>query len=342
MQYIILDLEWNQPWSGSPSSKKVLPVPIHGEIIQIGAVRMLEDQTVADEFQILVCPRYYRRLNRRVSSLTGLKDARLKAEGVPFPEAIERFRAWCGEECVFLTWGFDDITLLRENLQLYRLDTEWVGHWFNAQMMFNAQTDGSSAQKALKTAMEIFGIEPSRPAHDALGDAYHTALICARLDLRRGCSEYESALKEHENGFHGAQMPGCISRQVFHGYEDKAKALGAMEENHCPACGQLMKPGRWYSQPGRRYMTMASCPEHGKYLVRVRLCQEEDGSLRVSRLIYEGTSEAAQSYEKLAQRPRRRSRHRSRKGKNRGAQGQLRAQAAAKHDGQNDGQSKTE
>ena len=312
MQYIILDLEWNQPWPGSPSSKKTLPVPIHGEIIQIGAVRMLEDQTIGDEFQILVRPHYYRRLNRRVSSLTGLKDARLKAEGVSFPQAIEQFRAWCGEDCVFLTWGFDDITLLRENLQLFRLDTQWVGRWFNAQMMFNAQTDGSTAQKALKTAMELLNIEPSRPAHDALGDAYHTALICARLDLQRGCREYDAALKSHENGFHGAQLPGCISRQVFHGYEDKAKALAAMEKTQCPACGQLMEMSRWYSQPGRRYMTMAQCPEHGSYLVRIRLSQDDGEAVRVSRLIYEGSSEAAQSYEKLAQTPKRRPRRRRR------------------------------
>ena len=39
MDYIVLDMEWNQPWPGSPSSKKVLPVDIRGEIIQIGAVR---------------------------------------------------------------------------------------------------------------------------------------------------------------------------------------------------------------------------------------------------------------------------------------------------------------
>lgn len=39
MNYIVLDMEWNQPWPGSPSSKKVLPVSIRGEIIQIGAVR---------------------------------------------------------------------------------------------------------------------------------------------------------------------------------------------------------------------------------------------------------------------------------------------------------------
>ena len=79
-------------------------------------------------------------------------------------------------------------------------------------MIFNAQTDGSTAQKALKTAMEMFEIEASRPAHDALGDAYHTALICARLDLKKGMDEYKQALKSHENGFHGAELPGCLDR----------------------------------------------------------------------------------------------------------------------------------
>ena len=38
MNYIVMDMEWNQPWPGSPSAKKVLPVQIRGEIIQIGAV----------------------------------------------------------------------------------------------------------------------------------------------------------------------------------------------------------------------------------------------------------------------------------------------------------------
>ena len=63
MDYIVLDMEWNQPWPGSPSSRKVLPVQIRGEIIQIGAVRVTEDQRVADEFQVLIKPKYYPRLN---------------------------------------------------------------------------------------------------------------------------------------------------------------------------------------------------------------------------------------------------------------------------------------
>ena len=320
MNYIVMDMEWNQPWPGSPSSKKVLPVQIRGEIIQIGAVRVTEDQQVADEFQILIKPKYYRHLNRRVSKLTGIKETQLREEGVPFPEAIEAFRSWCGEDIVFLTWGFDDIGILKENLRLFELPQDWTDRWYNAQMIFNAQTDGSTAQKALKTAMEIFEIDATRPAHDALGDAYHTALICARLDLKKGAEEYDQALKSHENGFHGAELPGCIGRKVYHDYADKRSALSAMsgEENLCPVCGGRMLGSRWFAQPGHRYMDLATCPEHGKFLIRVRLSQQADGLIRVSRLTYEATSEAAEAYARRAEkadpeevsRPRRRRRRR--------------------------------
>ena len=303
MNYIVLDMEWNQPWPGSPSAKKVLPIAIRGEIIQIGAVKVSEDGCVGDEFQVLIKPKYYRHLNRRVSKLTGIKESRLKEEGIPMQEAMEQFRAWCGEDVVFLTWGFDDIGILRENLQLFGLDDSWAGSWYNAQMIFNAQTDGSNAQKALKTAMEIFEIPATRPAHDALGDAYHTALICAKLDLKRGMQEYAHALKNHENGFHGAELPGCIDRKVFHDFADKRAALSAMtgEENLCPVCGSRMLGSRWFAQPGHRYMDLATCPEHGKFLIRVRLSEQPDGLVRVSRLTYEATSEAAAAYARRAE-----------------------------------------
>ena len=321
MNYIVLDMEWNQPWPGSPSSKKVLPVNIRGEIIQIGAVRINEEQFVEDEFQIMIKPKYYRHLNRRVSKLTGIKEAKLREEGVSFPEAIELFRRWCGEDIVFLTWGFDDIGILRENLRLFGLEEDWTERWFNAQMIFNAQTDGSTSQKALKTAMEMFGIEATRPAHDALGDAYHTALICAMLNLKQGMAEYGAALKSHDNGFHGAELPGCLDRKVFYDYADKRAALAAMsgEENLCPLCGSRMLGSRWFAQPGHRYMDLATCPEHGKFLIRVRLSTQPDETVRVSRLTYEATSEAAQAYARRAEkadpedavRPRRRRRRRS-------------------------------
>ena len=321
MQYIILDMEWNQAWPGSSAARQPLPSPMRGEIVQIGAVRMSEDQEIGDEFQVLIRPKYFKKMNSKVAKLTGIRDSVLREHGIPFAEAIEQFRAWCGEDIVILTWGFDDIAVLRENLAVHGMEADWASRWYNAQLIFNAQTDGSSNQKALKTALEIMEIEPSRPAHDALGDAYHTALICAMLDLKKGAREYDAALKSHENGFHGAELPGCIARKVFYDYADKREALAAMsgEENKCPVCGGRMLGSRWFSQPGHRYMDLAACPEHGKFLIRVRLSQQPDGLTRVSRLTYEATSEAAEAYARRAEkadpeetpRPRRRRRRSS-------------------------------
>ncbi len=314
MQYIVLDMEWNQPWPGSYAAKKVLPVEIHGEIIQIGAVRMRDDGTIGDEFQVLVRPKYYRKLNSRVSKLTGIRDSDLAEYGLSFPKALQQFRQWIGGECIFLTWGFDDITLLEDNILLHDEEPDWITQWYNVQMIFNAQLGCDSSQKALATAMGMMNIEPCRPAHDALGDAYHTALICSRLDMQEGIDNYAEALRKHEDGFHGAPPEGCISKVVFRGYEDKAKAISAMTDlkSHCPQCGCEMPNGAWISQEARRYMTMATCPEHGRFLIRIRLQKDDDGTLRVSRMVYEGASDAARKFDELSQRRKQHRRHRRR------------------------------
>ena len=48
-------------------------------------------------------------------------------------------------------------------------------------------------------------------------------------------------------------------------------------------------------------MDLATCPEHGKVLIRVRLSEQPDGLVRVSRLTYEATSEAADAYARRAE-----------------------------------------
>ena len=94
-----------------------------------------------------------------------------------------------------------------------------------------------------------------------------------------------------------------IRRFVFYDYTDKHAALRAMagEENKCPTCGRQMLGSRWFAQPSHRYMDMAKCPEHGNFLIRVRLSQQPNGLVRVSRLTYEATSEAAQAYARRAE-----------------------------------------
>ena len=281
-------MEWNQPWPGSYAAQRVLPIHISGEVIQIGAVRMLEDQTIADEFQVLIKPKFFRRLNSRVAKLTGIRESQLKAEGLSFDEAINEFYNWCGDDCVFLTWGFDDIPLLSANMMLNGYDPVWVQHWYNAQMMFNAQTGSGNNQISLD----------------------------AKLDLKKGIAEYRGSLREHEDGLHGAQVPGCVSRRVFHDYEDKSAAMGDMggKENLCPVCGKVMTCAGWHTQPGRRYLSKNTCPEHGEYVVRIRFEHDPDGSLKVCRLVYDQSSTLAANFDaEIEKKPRRKPRHRRRR-----------------------------
>ena len=91
------------------------------------------------------------------------------------------------------------------------------------------------------------------------------------------------------------------------------EALGG-EENRCPKCEQPMTLGPWKSQQSRRYVAMAACPEHGNFLLRVRLAPEEDGTVKAIRLIYEGDSEVAKNLETIvAAKPKVRKRSRRKK-----------------------------
>ena len=96
MSYVVVDLEWNQAMSSKSSVFNRLPIHLRGEIIQIGAVRLNDDMTPGEEFQIDVKPVYFKRMHYKVKKLTGFDKERL-SHGVPFPEALARFREWCGD-----------------------------------------------------------------------------------------------------------------------------------------------------------------------------------------------------------------------------------------------------
>ena len=62
MQYVVLDLEWNQAMSSKSPIYNKLPIHLRGEIIQIGACKLNEDMTPGEEFQIDVKPVYFRKM----------------------------------------------------------------------------------------------------------------------------------------------------------------------------------------------------------------------------------------------------------------------------------------
>ena len=115
MNYIVFDLEWNQPYSNDISFMKRTKMPLTGEIIQIGAVKLNEKMDIIDHFTMFIKPQYLPRMHKHVCELTGITSRELD-HGVPFKTAMQYFQKWCGDEYMLLSWGSDDILILRENL----------------------------------------------------------------------------------------------------------------------------------------------------------------------------------------------------------------------------------
>ncbi|MGN1306710.1 MAG: hypothetical protein ACI4V3_03490, partial [Faecousia sp.] len=68
----------------------------------------------------------------------------------------------------------------------------------------------------------------------------------------------------------------------------------------------------WLSQGDHRYMGLATCEEHGEYLLRFRMRHDEDGTWHANHLLYEADETMVQSFREKQANPRRR-RRRSRK-----------------------------
>lgn len=321
MNYVVVDLEWNQAMSSKSSVFNRLPIHLRGEIIQIGAVKLAPDLTPGEEFHIDVKPIYFKRMHYKVKKLTGF-DAERLANGVDFPEAMERFRDWCGDDVTFLTWGYDDQGIMEQNIIIHDLDWDWIAGWVNLQLIYNMQTGGDRNQKSLSTAMEHFQIEQTRTAHDALGDAYNTALVCSHLDMETGMAHYADAqrilsARPHRDAGPRQDGPDPIEHNAFSDCASKGAALtdAVIAAPCCPVCGQAMAYRKWVNQGDQRYMNLAECPEHGMELIRLKFRRGEDGKYTVTRLIYEADEGMAEFYEQKAAMPKRRGKNKGRRKK---------------------------
>ncbi len=320
MNFVVLDLEWNQAMSSKSEVFNHLPIHLRGEIIEIGAVKLNPDMTVGEEFTIDVKPVYFRRMHYKVKKITGFDRDRL-AHGVGFPEAMQRLREWCGDDVTFLTWGWDDQGIFEQNIIIHDLDWDWISGWVNLQMIYNLQTGGDKNQKSLASAMEHFDIEQTRVAHDALGDAYNTALVTTHLDMDEGMRLYpdaEEILARRMPNYKPPQeidpAPEALLHDSLACFEQKADAFADAKTKAmvCPVCGAAREGTRWISQSDGRYMNLFSCAEHGVFLARIRLKKDPDNELwSASRLIYQADEEMQDYYRSKVSQSRRRGRRRT-------------------------------
>lgn len=324
MNYVVVDLEWNQAMSSKSSVFNKLPIHLRGEIIEIGAVKLNEDFSVGEEFTIDIKPVYFRRMHYKVKKLTGFDKERL-AHGISFADAMEQFRAWCGDDVTFITWGCDDQGIMEQNIIIHDLDWDWIAGWVNLQLIYNVQTGGDKNQKSLASAMEHFGIEQTRIAHDALGDAYNTALVSGFLNMEEGLAGYADAGRILASRMPNYKPPvdrtgpEPIAMESFDGFATKAEALLDERVNDyiCPVCGEKTVGEKWVNQGDQRYMNIYSCETDGNYLVRAKFHKnKEENTWGLNKLVYEADEGQIDFYRNKAVQTRRRGRtHTTRKNK---------------------------
>lgn len=261
MTYIVFDMEWNQPFSKETAIQS--PIYFSGEIIQIGAIKLNEQGKAIDCINLLVAPTFYKRLHYRIKKITGIDQKMLKNQK-NFKEVIREFRKWCGKDCLLLSWGYDDIQMLKDNLLMHEMEESWLPPCLNLQGIYNHQVSKENRQFSLETAMESLGISSNLPAHDAFNDAIYTARVAGKLDLKEGIARYEEL-----NGLLWYSMHSL--KEVFKPSRSMEKVLmdPKLKKLACPICGEELKV-KDFAQVDERNLEAEIETKHGPLSVKIK------------------------------------------------------------------------
>ncbi len=294
MSTIVFDMEWNQPLNPESPLAIRLCTSLPFEIIQIGAVNL----DTGEQFKSTCCLQQYKVLSPRISKLTVISKQEVK-DGEPFQHAMKRFKTFCGKDPILMTWGFNDIPILRQNLTFYGLDTHFTDRFYNLQIMFHQQFDPDSPMRGLSYAVEFFQIEMDDSYHDSLNDAAYTAAVAKRIDIPRGISEYPEYLKYFEGDGDQAFLD-CLryaNYSRFESFDDMIQDPRIIETK-CPYCGKLTEATEPIYPESGRMMWTAKCPEHGEFLLRVSFKRNRDDSIHANKVTYKMDAEHRAVYKK--------------------------------------------
>lgn len=311
MYYITLDLEWNQAYAQKALAvQRRLCSRLRGEVIQIGAVKLDRHLHICGSYSVIVKPKHFKKLHKHVSELTGISQEMMDA-GVPLPQAAKNFKRWCGEDFVFLTWGPDDVPMLKDNFHVHDLPSEWLDRTYDLQIIFNKQTDGATKQRSLEYAMEYFEIPQNLPAHDALNDAYFTALVAAKLDIKAGIRAYDISQGQYlESSVIGDADAGDDGYVTISEMLDDAVVCRPL----CPICKKsLVAKGKPLHSKGQRYTYYYSCKKDGDMFLTLKLHRNFNDTWRAKRQITYADEAQINEYKKKLEAGNIRRRSRSRR-----------------------------
>lgn len=273
MDYIVLDLEWNQSNTGLEKEVELLPF----EIVEIGAVKLNKEGIISGEFNQLVKPQVYHEMHRITSKIIHLEIEEL-AKGKPFYEVANTFLDWCGRNYIFCTWGPLDLYELQRNMKFYQMPSLGEGPipFLDVQKLFSIAYEDGKQRRALEYAIDFMKIDKDIPFHRAYSDAYYTAKILAEIKEEAILKKISYDVfnvpldREHEIKIQFDTYMKYISRE----FPDKTAAFEDKEvaSSKCYYCHRnLRKKIKWFSINGKHYYCVAYCEKHGYLKGKIRI-----------------------------------------------------------------------
>ena len=125
MSIVITDTEYTT-WPGALERGWTGPGE-HREIVQIAAIRVDDAFAETAALDLLAVPLFNPQLSPLFTELTGISQDDVSGRGLPFPEALSRFAAFCGAGPVVCMNA--DEAVFRENCSLWNLPPPPGGSW---------------------------------------------------------------------------------------------------------------------------------------------------------------------------------------------------------------------
>ena len=274
MNYIILDLEWNQ----ADDLKTKLESELMFEIIEVGAIKLNSEYMQIDSFHELIKPQVFNRMNQVTGELIHISMRELE-NCRNFCEAASDFLRWCGDDYIFCTWGNVDLTDLQKNMDFYHMPglSKKPIKYYDVQKLFSIAFEDKKKRRALQFAVEFLNIKEEVAFHRADADAFYTAKVFKKVAAAEG------VLKNYS--FDTYRLPKNKAEEINAVFEDYSKyisrefinKLAAMNDKDvvstkCFLCGaKTRKKVPWFSNNGRNYYSVMVCPRHGNIKGKIRM-----------------------------------------------------------------------
>ena len=183
MEYIVFDLEFNQGFDRK-LNKTVSNEKCPFEIIQIGAVKLDYNFNIIDTFNTFVKPNIYKDIHPFIKKMTGITNEDVK-NAPSFNEAFKLFKAFMNDNKnnVLCVWGTGDLKELYRNIKYYNLSSKGlINTYINVQQHASAYFNNPSGKSiGLQNAITLLELNQDKSYHNALNDAYYTALVFNKI-----------------------------------------------------------------------------------------------------------------------------------------------------------------